>query len=1114
MNKGKSIFSLNPSFTWLNSTQFFGALNDNLFKLFIIFFLIELKGSESSTSINAIAGAVFVLPFLLFSATAGVIAGRFSKRTVTVRIKILEIGIMCLGAMAFFAKSVPGLYFILFLMATQSAFFGPSKYGLVPELVGREKLSKANGFIQAFTFLAIILGTAIAPIFYKLSGDSYPKASLFCILIAVTGLICSFRIEKTPASGLQSKTTFDFLSPIFRTLSSIRKEPNLLTSVIASAYFLLVGGFIQMNLIPYGIETLGIENQENAAYLFLFAALGIGSGSLLAGSWSGRNVEFGIVPIGAAGLALFPVLLGLLPGKGDFTLAAVLIFFTGISAGLFIVPLQAFIQFKSPRETLGEILAANSFLSFSGVLIASGLLATLRALGLSPSGSFVFLGCLTLFLTLAAFRLLSDFVVRFFCVLIIRFCYRLKVSGIEQLPLEGPALLVCNHPTYIDALLLTATQQRRIRFIMYRNFYENRWMKPIYMLMGVIPISKQDSPKQLVRSLREARAALDEGYLVCVFAEGEVTRSGMLRHFKPGFEHILKGSDYPIIPAYIGGGWGSIFSFSTGAILSRRPEKFPYPVSVLYGKPLQTKATAAEVREAVMELSCDYFNDKHDQPRTLAETFVRTARANWKNPAISDTTGKDLTYGKTLIGAIAIASALEPELKDQEKIGLLLPTTVAGTLVNIALSLLGKVSVNLNYSTSAESARSAIDQCKLQTTITARAFLEKIGDYPMPAKVLYLEDIAAGISKPAKLRALLKARFLPTKCLFPFHPENGNSLATIIFSSGSTAEPKGVMLSHHNILSNIEGINQVFRLQPKDKLCGSLPFFHSFGYTGTIWLPLLTGISVAFHPNPLDTGRISALIREQSCTILFTTPTFLLGFIRRSKPEDFKSLRLIVTGAEKLKQRIADAFEKKFSQRPLEGYGTTELSPVATVNLPDVELAGVHQTCTKPGTIGLPIPGVIARILDIETEQRLPQGEEGLIWIKGPNVMQGYLDQPAKTSEVIKDNWYNTGDIGKIDSEGFITITDRLSRFSKIGGEMIPHIAVEESIHGLLNSEDQVLAITSIPDDKKGEKLIVIYTEQAGSEETLHTLVFKSEMPNLWKPGKSSYVKTEALPIL
>jgi len=1098
------------SLLWLNTTQFLGALNDNILKLLIIFFLIGSQGVAKAGVITACVGAAFVLPFLLFSAPAGCLADRLHKSRLIKIIKAIEVAVTLLAVVAFAFKLEWGLYAVVFLMATHSAFFAPAKYGIIPEIASRDDLSRVNGLIESFTYLAIIVGTALASVLAQATGGRFWIAALVCLVVALVGLASASRLETTRQEDASRKVSL-FPSEILRTVLAVRHDRDLMLAIIGLAYFMFVGAFAQLNLISYGMQQLGLS-EAGSGYLFLAAALGIGGGSLLAAKLSGRDVEFGIVPIGAIGLTASAILLHTVPSTIASCVFILVLF--GISAGLFSLPLQTFIQFRAEPDKRGEVLAASSFINWVGILLASALTWLFSGpLQLYAAQGFSVIGIMTLALTIITLWLLPDFLLRFIGLVTMRIFYRLRIIGAENLPVEGPALLIPNHVTWVDALLLSATCQRRIRFVMERRIYNTPLLRWLFRMMGVIPVSSKDGRKEMVEFIKSARTALDDGYMVCIFAEGALTRNGMLREFRGGFERIVKDSGYPVIPVYIGGAWGSILSYAHGKLLSRPPALAPYQVSILFGTPMPATSTALEVRQAVMELSCDYFNSRKAERKPLAEYFVLAAKQNWKRHAVSDTSGKELSYGETLAGALALAGKLDKCIGEAEYVGLLLPPSAGGALANLALSLLGRVPVNLNYTAAEASLRSAIAQCGITTIVTSRAFLEKLPTLPQVEGMLFLDDIAPTISKGEKLQALIRGRLLPPRLLCNRQGFHADRTATVIFSSGSTGEPKGVMLSHHNIMSNIEALRMVFRVNLNDNICSALPFFHSLGFTGTLWLPLLSGFSAAYHPNPMDGEKIAQVVREHRSSLLIATPTFLLAYLRRAKKEDFASLRLVITGAEKLKAKVADSFEERFGIRPLEGYGATELSPVITLSLPDVKIDGVAQHGSKEGSVGHPIPGVAIRVVDPDSGTALKPGEPGLILVKGPNVMHGYLGQPDKTAQVVKDGWYVTGDIGIMDDDGFIRITDRMSRFSKIGGEMVPHGVVEDELHGRLG-QTQVLAVTAVPDEKKGEKLVVVYAKDAADGETLHRLLAESNIPNLWKPGRDCYVAVEDLPML
>jgi len=499
---------------------------------------------------------------------------------------------------------------------------------------------------------------------------------------------------------------------------------------------------------------------------------------------------------------------------------------------------------------------------------------------------------------------------------------------------------------------------------------------------------------------------------------------------------------------------------------------------------------------------------------SLAEHFVKAARRNWSRRCISDSTGKRLNYGRTLLSVVVLARKLDKITRQQQKVGILLPPSVAAALANLAVTFLGKVSGNLKYVVSEQLITSAVEQCGIETIISSRRFVEKLSNCARLPGLVFLEDIATQVRFGTKIKAYLKARFMPLRFLTKARCCSGDDLVTIIFSSGTTGQPKGVMLSHRNIFSNIEALQTVFDLRPDDNLCGVLPFFHSFGFTCSLWLPVLSGVSASYAANPLDAAAVGRVAGENRSSILFAVPTFLANYIRRAEREDFTGLRAVIVGAEKLKKCLADSFERKFGIRPLEGYGTTELSPVVSLNLPEGLSRGSGRAGFRQATVGRPIPGVQVKIVHPESGKPMAVGQEGLLMVKGPNVMLGYLNKEEKTAEVLKDGWYNTGDIASIDADGFLTIAGRLSRFSKIAGEMVPHLGVEQTYLQGLNTDQQLVAVTSVPARSRGEELIVLYLEKAGNADKLHDIIAASNLPNMWKPRRDNYIRIESMPTL
>jgi len=701
-----------------------------------------------------------------------------------------------------------------------------------------------------------------------------------------------------------------------------------------------------------------------------------------------------------------------------------------------------------------------------------------------------------------------------------RIIYRIKVLGKENIPQKGGALLVSNHMSFVDVVLISAAANRPIRFLMFRDVYDSPFIKPFALLLRAIPIPTEMRPRDIIRAFRTASEAIRAGELVCVFGEGQITRTGSMLPFRKGMERIVRGLDAPIVPVNLHGVWGSIFSYERERFLWKAPRRMPYPVTVSFGKWLPSTASASEVRRAVQELHAAAFEADRTARETLDRVLLRNARRHPLRFCMGDARFPKVSYADMLLKLIFVTRRLRSHWKDQEMVGVLLPPSAGGALVNFAGTLLGKVPVNLNYTASTEVLESCARQCNLQTVVTSKLFMEKlaaINKIDVPGRTIYLEDVLAGPKTTEKLAALFIAFFLPYALLkraVGARKRTTDDLATIIFSSGSTGDPKGVMLTHHNVLANIRQMTQVFSFTSEDKLLGILPFFHAFGFTVTLWLAATYGVGVVFHPSPLDAQIIGDLVRNYKVTFLIATPTFLQAYMRRLPREDFASLRCVLVGAEKLSERVAHAFEDHFGVRPLEGYGCTECSPVVAVNIFDFRGPGVLQRGARAGTIGHPLPGVSVRIVDPETGQPLPPNTPGMLLVRGPNVMQGYLGRPEKTNEVLKAGWYTTGDIAAVAEDGFLTITDRLSRFSKIGGEMVPHVKVEETLHELAETAEQVFVVSAVPDEKKGERLIVLHTL---SDEQLAPILAKlaeSDLPALWRPRKDQFFRVDVLPYL
>lgn len=537
------------SFTYLNITQFLGAMNDNIYKLLIVYFFIQLEGIENSHTILSLTGAIFVLPFLLFASTAGILADRYSKRNIIVITKLLELFIMISGFIAFTHASKIGSYCILFLMATQSALFSPSKYGILPELVPQEKISRANGLMTSFTYLAIILGTFLASFLLDITHRDFFIASLFCIIVSVIGLFTSFCIEHTPPSGSRKRLNAYILYDIYKTLKTLKKEPSLIAAICGSAYFLFLGAFIQLNMIPFAVESLHLTDVQGG-YLFLLTAIGIGTGSIISGKISGKSVELALVPLAGAGITLTLYLLDLF--SANLMVSLVLVVILGLLGGIYLVPLDSYVQIASPKKLIGQAVAASTFLSFIGVLLASGLLYLISGVfGYKADQGFSVVGTITLVVTGIATFTFFDYLTRFIGMILSKLHFSTTYQGKENIP-DSPALYMCTHTAWNDTLLLLGAQRRRMRFFIEREKDHSKMLKRLYRLLRVVLIPEIEPFENNEEYLTAMKNALNKGISVCIFID-ERNVQGEFEKLKQTqlVREILQDTNCPMVSVMI-----------------------------------------------------------------------------------------------------------------------------------------------------------------------------------------------------------------------------------------------------------------------------------------------------------------------------------------------------------------------------------------------------------------------------------------------------------------------------------------------------------------------------------------------------------------------------------
>ncbi len=696
-----------------------------------------------------------------------------------------------------------------------------------------------------------------------------------------------------------------------------------------------------------------------------------------------------------------------------------------------------------------------------------------------------------------------------------RLIYRVTPIGLERLPVGG-FLLLPNHITFVDALILLVACPRPIRFIIDQEYYENRFLRPVLKAVGCIPITSRRAKE----AMRLAAEKIREGEIVCLFPEGELSRSGTLLRLRRGYEVIARQADGPVVPVWLDQLWGSIFSHQGGRFFTKWPQHFPYPATVAFGKPLSPNdADIATVREELLKLGENCYSRRPALRGHLGQAAVRgLARHPFRTAVIDGLDQSELSRGKLLGAAAALSRHLRKNFPEN-RIGIVLPASKGGVVANLAVVLAGKVPVGLNFTSGRSALERAQEIAGLKVAISANAFVKRLEDFPWPEHVVQLDELLPGLKTKIFLW-WMAAIVLPGSWfarLLGLPREGDHAEAVLLFTSGSSGDPKGVVLSHRNLIGNVSQFRVMLDATREDLILASLPFFHSFGCTVTLWFPLIEGVRIVTYPNPLETAKCAELIERHRVTIVLAAPTFLRGYLRKAEREQMASVRLTITGAEKLPRSLADAFAERFGKPVFEGYGLTETSPVVSVNLPEPEPANPGepvQPSQRPGSVGKMAPGIAAEIRDPESDKHLSLHETGMLWLRGPNIFEGYLHDPARTAEVLQDGWLKTGDLGRFDEDGFLFIEGRLSRFSKIGGEMVPHETVEQKILlalNLGNEGERTLAVTSVIDAQKGEALVLLSTIEIDQAQ-LRTQLHEAGVPNLWIP--KIIQRVEQIPVL
>ena len=1077
---------------------FLNAGVDLAHKITIQNVLLKSFDGDTLVILTALINAMILLPFIFLFSPAAFINDKFS-RTKVIRLSALAaVGISALICLCYAIGEFYMAFALTLLLAAQSAVYSPAKYSIIKSIVGTEQLGMANGIIQALTIIAILFSSFAFSFFFEshYSASNDPNMVLQSVweigiaLIAFSALEAyfAFKIPFFPQTAEFSEQKFSAkqyasLHYLKENIRTLRQNKNIWLSVIGLSLF---WGVSQVIVAAFPAHYKAIFHADNAIVIQAILAvsgLGLILGSYVAGKMSYLHIELGIVPVGAVGIFISLFCLTLTDSNLFLTICS---FAFGFFGGLFIVPLNATIQYFAPEAISGKIMAGNNFMQ--NVLMVTFLLLSILfvKLSLSTTNLLIFASLVCLVGSFYAMLQLPHLFTRLLLLPILKTGYRFHVNGLKNLPQSGGVLLLGNHISWIDWLVLQAASPRAIKFVMYRPIYNKWYLTWFLRIFKVIPIGGGASKE----SIQTIRSYLENGEVVALFPEGHISYNGQINEFQKGFEHVLEGlENITTVPFYLRGLWGSSFSRADShyKILSKKRGK--REVLVAFGKPINGFIDAVAMKQKVVELSFSAWEHFINEQAPLTHHWLESAKSDLFKECVADAQGTELNNVKFIAAVLSFAKVLKTKLRGQRHVGVLLPSSAAGAIVNMALFVLGKVPVNLNYTLSAESMQKALAKAQIDTVLSSAKFLDKLTakgfDFNaiLADKLLFAEDIAKGLNKTAKTHAFLTALFAPQWWikLRYFADVKLDDTATILFSSGSEGDPKGIELSHKNLLTNIKQVSELLNFRRDDVILNSLPIFHSFGLTVTTLLPLCEGVKMVSVADPTDGAAIGKMSAKHGVSILFGTSTFFRLYTRNKKlhPLMFQNVRIVIAGAEKLKPDVKDAFRLKFGLEIHEGYGTTETAPVAAVNVPNIlEKDSLKElTFTKEGTVGLPLPGTIIKIVDPDTLNELKTGEDGLILIGGGQVMKGYLDDPEKTAEVIAEldgvRYYKTGDKGHIDEHGFVTIVDRYSRFAKIGGEMISLGAVEANLSQAIG-EDALFVATAVNDDKKGESVVLL----------------------------------------
>src|SRR5215467_405926 len=1049
--------------------QFFSAFSDNFLKNALVFLLLYKIGGPDAESLITLAAAIFIAPYFFLSALGGEIADRYDKARVAQRLKLAEIGVALIAVAGFVLHSVIVLFVALFLFGVIASLFGPIKYGILPDHLERSELPAGNALVESATFIAILLGTIVGGLAAKDGGDP----ASFAALMIIFSLLCwgaSLFIPPTGEAAPDLRVRPNIVVSTADLLKDLRQDRRIWWGAFVTSWFWLVGA-VALSLLPPLVKNAlgGVEEVVTVCLAIFSISIAVGSG-LAAWLAAGRIIILPTV-IGAALLGLFAIDLGwatwgVTPPPQGQGIAAV--FGTGrgiriavdlaglaIAGGLYIVPVFAAVQSWAGADRRARVIAGVNVLNAAFMAGSAIMVALLQAAGFTTPALFLMLGVGSLVVAFAIAKTMPASALSDALSILYRALFRIEVKGLENLHKAGPNVIIAlNHVSFLDAGLAMSLRSRKPVFAIDVGIARKWWIRPFLKLTNALPL---DPLKPMaVRTLIEAVRA---GNALIIFPEGRITVTGSLMKVYDGAAMIADKANAEVVPVRIEGLEQTPFSrLSKGQV---RRKWFPKvtvtvlePVRLTVDPALKGRWRRQAAGMALYEIMSDLVFRTTSTDHTVVEAVIEAARLNSpRHIAVEDPLAGVLSYKRLLIGASILGTKLMPLARVGRPVGVMLPNANATVVTVMGLMSVGRVPAMINFTAGVSNILAACQAAELGAIVTSRAFVDKgrldkvVAAIAEKIKIVYLEDIRASVTKGDKIRGLLTWKR-------PLVERKADDWAAILFTSGSEGVPKGVVLSHRNMLANAAQAAARIDFGRQDKVFNVLPMFHSFGLTVGVMLPLVSGVRIYLYPSPLHYRTVAELVYGVNATIMFGTDTFLNGYARVAHAYDFRSLRYILAGAEPVRESTRKTYLEKFGLRILEGYGVTETAPVLAINTP---------MFNKFGTVGRILPGMEARLDKVEGVD-----EGGRLFVRGPNVMLGYLkaDKPG-VLEPPPDGWHDTGDIVTIDAQGFVMIKGRAKRFAKVGGEMISLAAVEMIASDLW---PQVLsAVVAVSDPRKGE---------------------------------------------